>query len=289
MLRKNKTESIGYWKAFWLRFKKNKMAVIGGVFVLILIALAILAPYIAPYPYDEPHYTRAFEGPSKDFIFGTDALGRDLFSRILYSLRNASIIGFGSQFVVLIIGGILGAVAGFKGGWIDKFIMSIVDIMFAFPTFLFNVILVTALGRGLFTIFLAIGLTGWAGMARLVRGQVLYLKNSEFVEAAKAAGASTFYIIRKHILPNMIGPILVNLAFGVPGAMMTESGLAVIGMGVRPPMPSWGNLIGEGIGMMMAFPHLLIFPAVTFAFTLISFTFLADGLRDAFNPRSEIS
>lgn len=180
---------VSYWAAAWRRFKQNRMAVASGIFVIALILIAILAPVIAPYRYDETHYDHVFEPPSLRFPFGTDDLGRDMLSRILYSLRNALIVAFGSQFVVLVIGVLLGALAGFRGGVVDTLIMRLVDVMYAFPTFLFNVILVTVLGRGLFTIFLAIGLTGWAGLARLVRGQILSLKQSEFVEAARALGA----------------------------------------------------------------------------------------------------
>lgn len=276
-----------YWGAAWRRLSKNRMAIAGGIFVIILILVAVLAPWLAPYGYDEAHYEHAFEPPNRHFIFGTDDLGRDMFSRLIYSLRNAMIVAFGSQAVVLVIGTTLGAMAGFRGGLLDIILMRIVDIMFAFPTFLFNVILVTVMGRGLFTIFLAIGITGWAGLARLVRGQVLALKQKEFVEAARALGARDSHIIRRYILPNILGPIIISLAFGIPNAMMMESGLALIGMGVRPPMPSWGNLIGAGMGMVMGFPHLLIWPALTFGITLLSFTFLGDGLRDALNPRSE--
>ncbi|NLG85537.1 MAG: ABC transporter permease, partial [Firmicutes bacterium] len=179
---------VSYWAAAWRRFKQNKMAVASGIFVIFLILVALLAPVIAPYPYDETHYDHVFEPPSLRFLFGTDDLGRDQLSRILYSIRNALIVAFGSQVVVLFIGVLLGALAGFRGGLVDTAIMRIVDIMYAFPTFLFNVILVTVLGRGLFTIFLAIGLTGWAGLARLVRGQILSLKRMEFVEAARALG-----------------------------------------------------------------------------------------------------
>jgi peptide/nickel transport system permease protein len=159
--------------------------------------------------------------------------------------------------------------------------------MFAFPTFLFNVILITVMGRGLFTIFTAIGLTNWAGVARLVRGQILSLKESEFIEAARAIGANDSHIIRRYLIPNVLGPIIVSISFGMPGAIGIESGLAMLGMGVRPPMPSWGNLMGAGMGMVMGYPHLLFWPALTFALTLLSFTFLGDGLQDALNPRRE--
>jgi len=203
-------------------------------------------------------------------------------------MRNALLIGFGSQAVVVIVGVIIGAIAGFRGGTVDTILMRIVDIMYAFPTFLFNVILVTALGRGIHIILLAIGITGWAGTARLVRGMAMSLRNADFVEAARALGAKEFYIIRKYILPNMLGPIIVSIAFGIPNAIWMEAGLALVGMGVRPPMPSWGNMISAGTGYIMAFPHMVLFPALLFALTLLAFTYVGDGLRDAMSPRGEV-
>lgn len=283
-----KRKGKSYWSAAWGRFKKNKMAVVGLFYIIAIIIISIFTPWIAPYSYDEPHYAYTFQKPSAKFWWGTDDLGRDMFSRNLYAMRNALLVGFGSQIVVLIIGVIIGAIAGFRGGMVDTILMRITDIMYAFPTFLFNVILVTVMGRGLFTILVAVGVTGWAGMARLVRGMVMYLKHADFVEAARALGAKEGYIIRKYVLPNMLGPIIVSLAFGIPNGIWIESGLALIGMGVRPPMPSWGNMLGAGVGYIMAFPHMVIFPILTFALTLLAFTYVGDGLRDALNPRSEV-
>lgn len=283
-----RAKRVNYWSSAWRRFVKNKMALISLFYIAILIFVSIFAPWIAPYPYDEPHYGHTFEPPSRNFPFGTDDLGRCMLSRHIYAIRNALIIGFGSQIVVLIIGIILGALAGFRGGMVDTVLMRIVDIMFAFPTFLFNVILVTVMGRGLHTILLAVGVTGWPGMARLVRGLVLYLKGAEFVVAARALGAKESHIIRKYILPNMLGPIIISLAFGIPNGIWIESGLALLGMGVRPPMPSWGNMLGGASQYVLAFPHLLIFPVITFALTMLAFNYVGDGLRDALNPRSEV-
>ncbi|HXL02376.1 MAG TPA: ABC transporter permease [Candidatus Atribacteria bacterium] len=276
-----------YWSSVWRRFKSNRMALVGLIFIIIITVAAIFTPWIAPYNYDETNYAHTFEKPSRQFIWGTDDLGRDMFSRNLYAMRNALLIGFGSQAIVVVVGVIIGAIAGFRGGTVDSVLMRIVDIMYAFPTFLFNVILVTALGRGIPIILLAIGITGWAGMARLVRGMVMSLKNADFVEAARALGAKEFHIIRKYILPNMFGPIIVSIAFGIPNAIWMESGLALVGMGVRPPMPSWGNMISAGMGYIMAFPHMVIFPAILFALTLLAFTYVGDGLRDAMNPKGE--
>jgi len=288
MVLKQEHKKASYWSSVWRRFKSNKMALAGLIFIIIITVAAIFTPWIAPYGYDETNYAHTFEKPSRQFIWGTDDLGRDIFSRNLYAMRNALLIGFGSQAVVVIVGVIIGAIAGFRGGTVDTILMRIVDIMYAFPTFLFNVILVTALGRGIHIILLAIGITGWAGTARLVRGMVMSLKTADFVEAARALGAKEFHIIRKYVLPNMLGPIIVSVAFGIPNAIWMEAGLALVGMGVRPPMPSWGNMISAGTGYIMAFPHMVLFPALLFALTLLAFTYVGDGLRDAMSPKGEV-
>lgn len=280
-------QSISFWSAAWKRFKKNKMAVVGLIFVILLMLTALMAPLITPYHYSFQNYDIAFQSPSAKHIFGTDDLGRDMFSRLIYSLRNGLTVALGSQVLVLLIGIFIGSIAGFRGGVVDSLLMRIVDIMMAFPVFLFNIILVTVMGRSLFTIILAIGVTQWAGLARLVRGQIMVLKQSEYIEAARAIGAKDGHIIRKYLLPNTVGPIIVSIVFGIPLAILTESGMALIGMGLRPPMPSWGSLISDGMGMVMGFPHLLVWPSLTFALTLLSFTFLGDGLQDALNPRSD--
>jgi peptide/nickel transport system permease protein len=281
-------KSIGYWTAAWRRFKQNKMALISGVFVVMFILISIFTPFIAPHHYNERSYDHILEGASSKYFFGTDEQGRDLFSRVLYSLRNALIVAFGAQTLSLIVGTVVGAIAGFRGKMTDSIIMRVVDIMYAFPTFLFNVILVTVMGSGLFTIFIALGFTGWAGMARLVRGQILSLKQAEYIEAARALGAKDSHIIRKYLVPNTLGPIIISYMMGVPWAMISESGLSLLGMGLQPPMPSFGNLLSIGNGNVLGYPHFLIWPALVFGLILLSFNFLGDGLRDAFNPRSEV-
>jgi len=275
----------GYWRRTWRKFSRNKLAVVGAVFVTLLILAAVFAPWIAPYAYDKVDYTATYQGPSASHIFGTDELGRDLLSRQLYSLRVALLVALGAESITLAVGSVVGAIAGYKGGLADNILMRITDIMFAFPSFLFNVVLVAVMGRGMITIFIAIGVTSWTGLARLVRAQVLALKSREYVEAGRAMGASTSDIILRYIMPQTLGPIIVTLAFGVPAAMMVESALSLIGMGVTPPMPSFGTLIASGQRYILSFPHLLIWPAASFAAILLSFTWLGDGLRDAFDPR----
>lgn len=270
----------------WRRFRRNPLAVAGALFVAVLFGAALLAPALAPHAYDEVHFAAAWAGPSSQYLFGNDELGRDMFSLQLFSLRNAVIVGVGATLVTLVIGTAVGAAAGLVGGRLDNLLMRVTDVMLAFPTFLFNIILVTILGRGLLVIFVAIGSTSWAGMARLVRAQVLTLKEREYVSAARALGASRLDIGLNYILPNAAGPLIVAVAFAIPNAMMVEAGMSVLGMGVNPPMPSWGLLIQQGAPYILTYPHLLLWPALTFAFTLMSFTFLGDGLRDAFDPQA---
>lgn len=266
----------------WRKFSRNKPAVFGLAFIVILFAAAFLANWVAPYNYDTASPPHALETSSIHHLFGTDELGRDLFSRILFSARNAIIVSFGSVLIGLVIGAIIGALSGFYGGALDIVVMRVVDIMFAFPQFLLLIILVTAMGRGIFTMFVAIGITSWAGYARLVRGQILSAKNNDYVEAARCLGAKNGHIIRKYILPNIVGPIIVAVSFGVPAGMLAESAMSLIGMGLRPPMPSWGNLISAGMMEMYGFPHLVVWPSITFGLTLLAFTFVGDGLREVY-------
>lgn len=274
-----------FWRGAWRRFKSNKAAVISAVLVLILLFAAAFAPLVAPYPYDAVDYASAREGPSLQHVFGTDNYGRDMLSRLIFSLRTAVAVALGAQIVNILVGVSLGAIAGYYGGWIDNLLMRITDMMFAFPSFLFSIVLVAVLGRGPIGLILAITATSWVGMTRLVRGEVLSLKEREFIEAARALGASGPDVIMRYLVPNAIAPIIVSVTFGMPAAMTVEAGLSLLGLGVRAPHPSWGILIGEGAAVMRSYPHLLVFPAATFAMTLIAFTYLGDGLNDALNPR----
>jgi ABC-type dipeptide/oligopeptide/nickel transport system permease subunit len=264
------------------RFRRNKLAVAGLIYIVLLFTAAFLADWVAPYHYSTPSPPHALETSSAQHWFGTDELGRDMFSRILYSARNAIIVSFGAVLIGLVVGALVGAVSGFYGGILDIVVMRVVDIMFAFPQFLLLVILVAVMGRGLGTMFVAIGITSWAGYARLVRGQILGAKNNDYVEAARCLGSGNGHIIRKYILPNIVGPIIVAVSFGIPAGMMAESAMSLIGMGLRPPMPSWGNLISAGMMEMYGFPHLVLWPSITFGVTLLAFTFVGDGLREMY-------
>jgi len=269
----------------WRRFSRNRLSVIGLIWVALILILGIIGPYIAPHTYIETNYLAANQGPSWQFPLGTDNLGHDMFSEVLYSIRYSCIIAFGAIAISFMIGAILGLWAGMAGGLIDNIIMRLVDLMFAFPAYFLNIILVVDLGRGLFPIFLSIGVTQWSGYARLIRGLVISQKNGEMVEAARSLGATQSHIARHYLLPNIIGSIIVSLSFGLPNAMIQDAALSVVGMGLRPPMPSFGNLLSAGGSNFLGFPWLLYCPAAIFALTLLSFLFVGNGLQEALNPK----
>jgi len=281
------------WGDAWRRLIRNRMAVLGGMIVLLLLLVALLADVIAPHSPTKQDYTNIMAPPGGQFILGTDALGRDQLSRLIYGARVAVAVGIFTQFLILAIGLPIGAVAALMGGRIDNALMRFTDIVYAFPDLLLIILLSTALREqpiksvwgGLLIIFFAIGVVSWVDIARLARGQILSLKEREFVEAARAIGADTAHIIWKHLLPNALGPIIVSVTFGIPRAIFTEATLSFLGLGITPPNPSWGSMIQDGYQAIFAFPHLVLFPALCIAITLLAFTFLGDGLRDALDPR----
>ncbi|WP_026371072.1 ABC transporter permease [Kallotenue papyrolyticum] len=274
-------------QVFWRRFRRNRMAVVGLVLVGAFLVVAVAAPWIAPYHYNDQNLPNAWQAPSLAHPFGTDDLGRDQLSRVIYAIRIAAIVGVGASMLSLLIGAVIGAISGMRGGWVDSVLMRVVDIFNSFPSILLAVVLAAALGQSVGIIIVALAVTGWAGYARLVRGQVLAIKNNEYVLAARTLGAGEGYLIRKYVLPNILGPIIVALSFGIPYAMTAEAGLSVIGVGIRPPEPSWGNLINLGLAKMRGFPHLAIWPTAIFSLTLLAFTWFGDGLQEIFNPKGE--
>ncbi|HYP40744.1 MAG TPA: ABC transporter permease [Chloroflexia bacterium] len=285
-----KTRSL--WVDAWRRLRRNKLAV-GGVVVLVLMSMiAIFADVIAPYEYDQTvrdpatRLTIRNQPPSADHLFGTDDLSRDEFSRVVYGTRISLSVGLVSQLIILAVGIPIGLMAGYFGRAIDMVLMRITDIMYAFPTILFAVVILAAIGQNLINIYLAIGLTFWPGMARLVRSQVLSIREKEYVEAARAIGVSSWRIMFVQILPNALGPIIVAATFGIPFAILVEAFLSFIGIGVPAPIPSWGAMIARGKDQIRSEYWLVLFPSAALALTLFAFNFFGDGLRDALDPRS---
>ena len=280
-----RVKSVSLWRNAWRRLLKNRLAVAGGSAVIGLALVAIGADIMAPYHYTAVNFGRNYEFPSREFPLGTDHLGRDVLSRIMYGARVSMTVGFVAEFIVLCIGVPIGALAGYYGGKVDMVLMRFVDVMYAFPRLLFVILIMSMLGRGLLNIFIAIGLTGWVRVARLTRAQILSLKEREFCEAARAAGASHVGIIVRHLLPNALTPIIVSLTFGIPEAIFTEAALSFIGVGISPPTPSWGQMVGENQQFIRSYWYLCVFPAAGIASIMLAFTFLGDGLRDALDPR----
>jgi oligopeptide transport system permease protein len=283
-------EQIGLWSDAWMRFRRNRLAVGSLAFVVLLVTLAITAPILEHFGLlQDPtaqDVINSYAGPgTSHHIFGTDDLGRDVLAKVIFGSQVSLTIGIVVQAIVLVIGGTIGLVAGYFGGWIDNLLMRFTDIMYAFPDLLFVLIIVAALGPTLVNIFVAIGLVSWVGLARLVRGQVLSIKEKEFVEAARAAGSSPFKIIAKHLLPNSLGPVIVTLTFGIPAAIFTEAVLDFLGVGLRPPQPSWGVMVFEGYAAVDSYPSLVIIPCLALSMTMLAFNFIGDGLRDALDPR----
>jgi oligopeptide transport system permease protein len=279
-------KSQSLWSDAFDRLKKNKLAVISGFILIALIVLAIFAPWIAPHSYSYQNLELGAVGPSSTYWLGTDTLGRDQFSRILYGARVSLLVGFVATAVALVIGVSWGIVAGFFGGKIDSTMMRIVDILYGLPFIIFIVLLMVIFGRNIWLLFLAIGAVEWLTMARIVRGQVLTLKNQEFVLAAQAMGVRNLSLFFRHILPNIFGTIAVYATLTIPQVMLLEAFLSFLGLGVQPPMSSWGTLIRYGVESMEEYPWMLIFPGLIFTITLFCLNFFGDGLRDAIDPRS---
>ncbi|MGC1375659.1 MAG: ABC transporter permease [Anaerolineales bacterium] len=281
------------WAEAWTRLLRNKLAVVGGVVIILVALAAIFAKFYLKYDFATQDYNSILLPPSWAHPLGTDQLGRDTLARLIYGARTSLSVGIFTQFIVVLVGLPIGAFAGFLGGRVDNVLMRFVDVMYAFPDILLIVLLSQVLrgtsfakfGGGIFVIFLAIGLVSWVGISRLVRGQVLSLKQRDFVTAARALGGNSPYITARHILPNALGPVIVAVTFGIPRAIFAEAALSYIGIGVIPPTPSWGAMLSDGYTVMFASPGLVIFPAIAIAVLMLSFTFLGDGLRDALDPR----
>ncbi len=282
----NLKEEVESWEPnFWQRLFSNKMAVFGAAVILILFITAIFAPLIAPYPYDAIDLPQMLKAPNSENILGTDEFGRDIFSRIVYGSRISLQVGFIAVGISLIIGTILGALAGYYGGITDYIISGITDIAYSFPISLLAIAFVAALGRSLTNLIFAVALVSWSGYARLVRGQFISLKNREFIEATKILGMSDARIIFKHMLPNSMAPIIVLTTLEIPKAIIVESSLSFLGLGVPPPAPSWGSIMSSGRAYIMEAPWVSIFPGLVMALAVLGFNLFGDALRDTLDPR----
>jgi oligopeptide transport system permease protein len=269
------------------RLLRNRLAMLGLITVTLMCVTAIFADVLAPYSYTKTNFGRLNEPPSRDHWLGTDQLGRDLLSRMIHGARISMIVGLGAQAIVVLIGVPIGALSGFLGGRIDLVLTRFIDVMYAFPRLLFVILLMSMLGAGLVNIFIAIGLTGWVFIARQTRAQMLAIKEKDFVDGARALGAGGWRVLGRHLMPNAMSPIIVAVTFGIPEAIFTEAALSFIGVGINPPTPSWGQMVGEGQQYLRTYWHLCVFPSIAIAITMLAFTFFGDGIRDAFDPRQQ--
>jgi oligopeptide transport system permease protein len=274
------------WKDAWIRLRANRLATISLYFFIFISLLTILGPEILTSSYEEQDLNNTFAPPSAKSIFGTDNLGRDLFTRVLHGGRISLAVGFLATTVSLIIGVAYGMTSGYLGGKMDALMMRVVDILYSLPFTIFVILLMVLFGRNFILMFIAIGAVEWLTMARITRGQTLSLKQAEFIESARALGYSHSRILFRHILPNLLGPVIVYATLTVPAVMLLEAVLSFLGLGVQAPMSSWGSLIKEGSEKMEIAPWLIFFPGLFFSLTLLALNFLGDGLRDALDPKS---
>jgi len=268
----------------WRRFLKKKSAVVALVFILFEVFVAFFAPLFAPYDPYYSDYSATYQSSSPEHWMGTDDMGRDVLSRVIYGTRVSYAVGVLSQVAIIIIGLPIGAFAGLIGGKLDYLVMRLVDVLSSVPGLLLYILLMVALGAGLQNMILAMALTGWIGITRLVRGQVLSLKESDFVRASRSMGGDTSWIVRKHITRNSLTPIIVAMTLGVPGAMFAEAGLSFLGLGISPPIPSWGQMIGVYQTYFRVWPYLIFWPALVLAITMLAWIIMGDGVRDALDP-----
>jgi peptide/nickel transport system permease protein len=271
--------------SFWHAFAKNRLAVAGGVVVLSLVVLALLAPVLAPWDPNRPDLRNMLGEPTTAHPLGTDQLGRDVLSRMLYGARVSLAVGFVSVGIATAIGIVLGSIAGYRGGFVDATIMRLVDLMLVFPRFFLLLAVLAFLRPSIWTIMAVIGLTGWMGVTRLVRAEFLALKEREFVLWSQAVGATGFRVVWRHILPNAMAPVLVAMTLGIPAAILTESGLSFLGLGVQPPFATWGNILNEGKDAIEIAWWLSFYPGLAILVTVLSYNLLGEGIRDALDPR----
>ncbi len=281
-----KRPSLTYWQDAWQRLRKNKLAIAGLGIIILLVLMALIGPYLNHYTYFEQDFNKKNMEPNSEHWFGTDSFGRDIFTRAWYGARISILIGILAALIDFAIGVVYGGVSALKGGQVDNIMMRIAEILYSLPYLLVVILLMVILPRGLFPVILAISITGWLRMARIVRGQVLQLKEMEFVHAAEAMGASTGWILKKHMIPNIMGPILVNMTLSVPSAIFAEATLSFLGLGVQAPMASWGSMANDALtAFVIGDTYQLFIPAFLISLIMFAFNVLGDGLRDALDPR----
>ena len=278
-------KSQGLWGDAWIRLKKNRLAVWGIIVLAVLVLAAVFANKLAPYDYAEQHLDNMFSFPCRKFLLGTDNLGRDLFSRILYGSRISLQIGFISTGIALVLGGALGALSGFYGGSLDNIIMRFVDILLAIPSVLLAIVIASTLGTGIHNLMLAVGVSSIPSYARIVRASIMSIGGSEFVEAARLSGCSDFRIVIRHLFPNILAPVIVQVTLGMALAILNASALSFLGLGVQAPIPEWGSMLAAGRAYIRRYWHLVFFPGAAIAIVVLCLNMVGDGLRDALDPR----
>lgn len=274
-----------FWGDALVRFSKNRLALFGSLLIVSLIIIAIFAPFVAPQAYDKAHFDEAWQFPSRQHLMGTDELGRDFFSRIVYGARTSLFVGIVSQVISAMFGVSLGVIAGFRGGKLNYLVMFLADALWAVPRLLLALLIMVLLGGSLRNILFVIALTGWIPVCRVARAEVMKQREQEYVIAALATGASEIRILIRHLLPNILVPVIVTLTLGIPDAIFTEAGLSFLGVGIPPPLPSWGQMVGRSLSYIRYYWHLALFPSVMLAVTMLSFALLGDALRDVLDVR----
>jgi len=280
-------QQASLWSDAWRRLRRNRLALVSAVYLALLVGVALFALVHTPYSYREVGVARPYSGPSAANWFGADILGRDVLSRLMVGAQISLIVGVGTQVLILAVGVPIGLLAGYYRGWLDTIVSFIINVFYGIPDLLVAMILLLLLGPSLNNIIIAIVATRWMDMTRLVRGQTLALREREFIEAARSSGAKPAKILFGHILPNSLGPIIVQATFGVPAAILFEAFLSFLGIGVQPPTPSWGSMAADGLAAIRIAPHMVIVPSIALSLTLMAFNFLGDGLRDALDPRQK--
>jgi ABC-type dipeptide/oligopeptide/nickel transport system permease subunit len=279
-------EQASLWSDAWRRLRRNRFALIATIYLLVLVGVALISTVWTPYRMSAIGITATYAPPSSAHLLGADELGRDILSRLMVGAQVSLIVGVGTQLLVLAVGVPIGLLAGYYRGLLDQILTFVINVFYGVPDILVAMIMVFLLGPSLKNIIIAIVVTRWMDMARLVRGQALSLREREFIEAARASGARPFRMLFGHIFPNALGPIIVQATLGIPAAILFEAFLSFLGVGVQPPTPSWGSMANEGVASIQYAPHMVIAPSIALSLTLMAFNFLGDGLRDALDPRS---